>query len=319
MISAGASHVCAVTWDGAAKCWGDNLSGKLGVGGSIGNPRSFSTPQQVVGLSSNVAQVSSAKDDSGATLTLPRPAQRIVSLAPHLTELLFAAGAGASVVGVGAFADYPEAAKKLPQVGDSAMLDLERIVALKPDLLVVWRDGNSPQQLAKLATLGIPVYASELGTLADIRIRANTLHGGFAVPPKYEFKAGRQGWTVRNGLDEGNPAGEWDVRYGAKAAELVSPWEFFRTEDAPTLTLDAAFTTTAREGRVYWATLEQGSFAPERMATFPLVGDGAFRTYRIPLSASPAYRGGVIRFRIDPGASGFPGDRARVREIALGR
>lgn len=110
----------------------------------------------------------SAKDDSGATLTLPRPAQRIVSLAPHLTELLFAAGAGASVVGVGAFADYPEAAKKLPQVGDSAMLDLERIVALKPDLLVVWRDGNSPQQLAKLATLGIPVYASELGTLADI-------------------------------------------------------------------------------------------------------------------------------------------------------
>jgi len=110
----------------------------------------------------------SVKDDSGATLTLPRPAQRIVSLAPHLTELLFAAGAGASVVGVGAFADYPEAAKKLPQVGDSAMLDLERIVALKPDLLVVWRDGNSPQQLAKLATLGIPVYASELGTLADI-------------------------------------------------------------------------------------------------------------------------------------------------------
>ncbi|HNJ84773.1 MAG TPA: helical backbone metal receptor, partial [Piscinibacter sp.] len=109
----------------------------------------------------------SAKDDSGATLTLPRPAQRIVSLAPHLTELLFAAGAGASVVGVGAFADYPEAAKKLPQVGDSAMLDLERIVALKPDLLVVWRDGNSPQQLARLATLGIPMYASELGTLAD--------------------------------------------------------------------------------------------------------------------------------------------------------
>ncbi len=107
-------------------------------------------------------------DDSGASLTLPRPAQRIVSLAPHLTELLFAAGAGERVVGVGAWSDYPEAAKALPQVGDSAMLDLERIVALKPDLLVVWRDGNSPQQLRKLATLGIPVYASELGTLADV-------------------------------------------------------------------------------------------------------------------------------------------------------
>jgi iron complex transport system substrate-binding protein len=108
------------------------------------------------------------QDDAGTTITLARPAQRIVSLAPHLTELLFAAGAGASVVAVGAYSDYPEAAKALPQVGDSALLDLERIVALKPDLLVVWRDGNSPQQLQRLATLGIPMYASQLGTLADI-------------------------------------------------------------------------------------------------------------------------------------------------------
>ncbi len=108
------------------------------------------------------------QDDTGATVGLARPAQRIVSLAPHLTELLFAAGAGARVVGVGAYSDYPEAARALPQVGDSAMLDLERIVALKPDLLVVWRDGNSPQQLQRLAVLGIPVYSSELATLADI-------------------------------------------------------------------------------------------------------------------------------------------------------
>lgn len=107
-------------------------------------------------------------DDSGATITLSGPARRIVSLAPHLTELLFAAGAGGAVVGAGAYSDFPEAAKALPRVGDSAMLDLERIVALKPDLLVVWRDGNSPQQLQRLATLGIPVYASQLGTLADI-------------------------------------------------------------------------------------------------------------------------------------------------------
>jgi len=108
------------------------------------------------------------RDDAGASLTLARPAQRIVSLAPHLTELLFAAGAGAQVVGVGAYSDYPPAAAALPQVGDSALLDLERIVALRPDLLVVWRDGNSPLQLQRLATLGIPIYASELSSLADI-------------------------------------------------------------------------------------------------------------------------------------------------------
>jgi iron complex transport system substrate-binding protein len=122
----------------------------------------------LLALAAPSAAAVSVQDDSGTTVTLERPAQRIVSLAPHLTELLFAAGAGDRVVGVSAFADYPEAAKALPQVGDSAMLDLERVVALRPDLLVVWRDGNSPQQLARVARLGIPVYASELGTLADI-------------------------------------------------------------------------------------------------------------------------------------------------------
>lgn len=130
--------------------------------------RRFAAFLLLLALLARPALALTLNDDSGASLTLPRPAQRIVSLAPHLTELLFAAGAGERVVGVGAWSDYPEAAKTLPQVGDSAMLDLERIVALKPDLLVVWRDGNSPQQLRKLATLGIPVYASELGTLADI-------------------------------------------------------------------------------------------------------------------------------------------------------
>jgi iron complex transport system substrate-binding protein len=123
----------------------------------------------LLGLMASAATAAvQVKDDAGSTITLARPAQRIVSLAPHLTELLFAAGAGAQLVGVGAYSDYPVAAKALPRVGDAAMLDLERILALMPDLLVVWRDGNSPQQLQRLATLGIPVYASELGRLADI-------------------------------------------------------------------------------------------------------------------------------------------------------
>ena len=56
----------------------------------------------------------------------------------------------------------------MPRVGDSALLDLERIVAMKPDLLLVWRHGNSPQQLQRLAALKLPVYASEARTLADI-------------------------------------------------------------------------------------------------------------------------------------------------------
>jgi len=108
------------------------------------------------------------RDDDGQTLVLPAPARRIVSLAPHLTELLFAIGAGERVVGAAAYSDHPPAARALPRIGDSALLDLERIVALKPDLIVVWRDGNSAQQLDRLATLKLPVYASQIRRLADI-------------------------------------------------------------------------------------------------------------------------------------------------------
>lgn len=109
-----------------------------------------------------------AIDDAGHTVTLAAPARRIVSLAPHLTELLFAAGAGAQVVGVDAWSDHPAAARSIARIGDSAQLDLERIVALKPDLIVVWHHGNSVRQLQRLATLGIPTYASEARKLADI-------------------------------------------------------------------------------------------------------------------------------------------------------
>lgn len=107
-------------------------------------------------------------DDEGATLRLRAPAQRIVSIAPHLTELLFAAGAGAQVVAVSAHSDYPEAARRLPRIGDAVLLDLERIVALKPDLVVVWANGSSPQQLQRLRAAGLPVFSSAGRDLAHI-------------------------------------------------------------------------------------------------------------------------------------------------------
>jgi len=107
-------------------------------------------------------------DDAGRSLSLKQPARRIVSLAPHLTELLFAAGAGAQVVGTVEYSNYPRAARDIPRIGDSAQLDLERIVALKPDLVLVWRDGNAQRQLEKLLHLGIPVFYNEPRRLPDI-------------------------------------------------------------------------------------------------------------------------------------------------------
>jgi len=75
-------------------------------------------------------------DDTGAVVTLPAAAQRVISVAPHVTELLYAAGGGSKIVGAVSYSDYPPEAKQLPRVGDNKSLDLERIVALKPDLIV---------------------------------------------------------------------------------------------------------------------------------------------------------------------------------------
>jgi len=107
-------------------------------------------------------------DDSGRRVTLARPAQRIISMSPHVTELLFAAGGGARVVGAMNFSDYPEAAKAIPLVGSNASLDMEKLVALKPDLLVVWQSGNTARQLEQLRQLGIPMFYSEPQRMEDI-------------------------------------------------------------------------------------------------------------------------------------------------------
>lgn len=108
------------------------------------------------------------KDDDGNTVTMQKPAQRVISLAPHVTEMLFAAGGGSHVVGVVAYSDFPEAAKQVPQVGSNRELDLERIIALKPDLFVVWRHGSSERQIEMVRKLGVPVYHSEPRKLEDI-------------------------------------------------------------------------------------------------------------------------------------------------------
>jgi iron complex transport system substrate-binding protein len=114
-------------------------------------------------------------DDSGATVTLSAPAQRVISLAPHVTELLYAAGGGAKVVGAVSYSDYPPEAKQLPRVGDNKALDLERIVALKPDLIVVWRHGNAQPQVDRLREMHIPLFFSEPHRLDDVAVSLTKL------------------------------------------------------------------------------------------------------------------------------------------------
>lgn len=121
----------------------------------------------------------SVHDDSGQLVALPAPAQRIVSLAPHATEILFAAGAGRAVVGVTAWSDFPPAAKAIPQVGDAIGLDLERIVALAPDLVVTW-PWTAPAQVEQMRARGMRIYmidAKTIGGIADNVERLATLAG----------------------------------------------------------------------------------------------------------------------------------------------
>lgn len=107
-------------------------------------------------------------DDEGKTVSLAQPAQRVVSLSPHATEMLYAIGAAEELVGVTRYSEYPEQAKSLPVVGDFRQIDLEKVLVLKPDLIVVWSGGNPPKQVGKLERAGIAVFYSNPRRLADI-------------------------------------------------------------------------------------------------------------------------------------------------------
>lgn len=120
-----------------------------------------------VHISSAMAAIS-VRDDQGNTVVLQKPAQRVITLAPHATELAFAAGGGERIVATVSYSDFPPAAKAIPRIGGHKQIDIERIIALKPDLLIVWLHGNSERQLEPIRKLGIPLYYSEPKRLDDI-------------------------------------------------------------------------------------------------------------------------------------------------------
>ncbi len=107
-------------------------------------------------------------DDLGITVRLAQPARRIISLAPHVTESLFAIGAGDRIVGTAEYSDYPEAAKKIARIGGYASLDLEAIVGLKPDLVIVWESGNVKAHVEKLRAMGFTLYVTEPKRIDDL-------------------------------------------------------------------------------------------------------------------------------------------------------
>jgi iron complex transport system substrate-binding protein len=114
------------------------------------------------------ADAAEVRDDLGLRVSLAQPAQRIVTLAPHATELVVAAGAAARLVGVAVGADPPPVVVALPRIGGPGALDREALLALQPDLVVGWQSGNRAADLDWIAHSGVALYRSEPEALSDI-------------------------------------------------------------------------------------------------------------------------------------------------------
>ena len=163
-------------------------------------------------------------DDGGHEVVLAHPAQRIVALAPHLTELVYAAGAGSRLVAVGKYSDFPAEALAKPVISDAFAVNYEALAQLKPDLVLVWGSGTPERTRAKLRTLGIPVYEIEIRNVAGL---ADTLRSigrlaGTEGVAQARAQAVTSDWTAL----KASYAGRKPVRV------------FFQLWDAPLMTLN---------------------------------------------------------------------------------
>ncbi len=130
-------------------------------------------------------------DQMGRKVVVPKNPKRIISLAPNITEILFAIGAGDRVVGASEFSNYPNAARSLPKVGTYIKPNLERIIELSPDIVIATADGEKEKEVKKLQSLGIGVYVinptdfsgiiatvREIGTLVSADVKAEEVARG---------------------------------------------------------------------------------------------------------------------------------------------
>lgn len=107
-------------------------------------------------------------DDAGRSVELQRPARRVITLAPNLTEFVYAVGAGAALVGTMDTSNFPEQARRIARIGDYQRLDVERILALKPDLVLVWHHGNQGRELGQLEAAGLRLFYLEPRSVDDV-------------------------------------------------------------------------------------------------------------------------------------------------------
>lgn len=159
-------------------------------------------------------------------------------------------------------------------------------------------------------------YELVLGSLEEIRSQAARHRP--AGPPAWTFSADRQSWHYQNLRDAGWPiAGQLEFAFEQDDPQLISPVFFCEAEEAPVLVIDAAFSTMQKQGVVMWQALDEESFSGGHFATFPITGDGRFRSHVIRLADHPDYRGGIVRLRIDPVGQAEAGASMKLRGVRL--
>ncbi|MFZ4509124.1 MAG: hypothetical protein ACOYON_15660 [Fimbriimonas sp.] len=160
-------------------------------------------------------------------------------------------------------------------------------------------------------------YTLIVGSLDEIR-RTVYAQPRSSRLPRFRFARDRQHWWYWNAKDAGWPIrDELRVSLNEQNPQLLSPTGFWRAEAAPRLVIEAAFDTTQKDGRIFWARADAPGFSGERSLPLAVVGDGKFRKYTVDLSSSPEYRGAIVALRWDPVPGGEPGALVRIRSIGF--
>lgn len=159
-------------------------------------------------------------------------------------------------------------------------------------------------------------YELVLGALSEIRARA--AHHRSTALPAWNFAADRQSWHYQNASDTGWPVDQYlDVRFNQNDPQLISPFTFWKAEEAPFLVIEAAFSSSQKQGVVMWQGLDEKGFSGNHIATFPVQGDGGFHRIVIRLAEHAGYRGTLTRLRIDPVGQAEPGASMKLRSVRL--
>lgn len=159
-------------------------------------------------------------------------------------------------------------------------------------------------------------YEVVVGSLNEIRDRAKT-HAPRTLPA-WTFATDRQGWHYQNTTDSGWPIkGELVVSLNSRDPQLLGPTQFWRAEDAPSVTIEAAFKTTHSSATLYWR--KHGTNAPgaDDFIIFPIINDGQMHRYTVRLADEASYAGAMVQLRLDPVSEGKEGEVMRIKSIAL--